>query len=682
MLKALNKQNYNDFYIEYYVKDDLGNTAVKSMSVVDFNRRGISEKKYRDGRKKVTIELKNIEEKLKVTVHKIFYPETSIVEKWIVLKNERDIPVTVKRIDTLCLRIPESYSNLGYFKSGWGKEFTFVEEKLEGARVIEEKQGRSSETNHPWVIISEGKGKMLCFSIMWSGNWIFRIEKEEISPSKFYKITCGINPLKFYKILNPSESVESVHIVVGYASSSDIDDVSNQLIYCGRRFWYPRNKISRKLPVEWNHWWPYEDKEIDEQTFKRNTDIAKKLGVEVCVLDAGWFGPSDRNSSWVDYRGDWDKVNTNRFPSGIRKLSDYVHKKKMKFGLWCEIEAVGPKAKLNITHPEFIATKDGKSIGYICLGNPCASDWAFRTLNRIITEYNIDWIKLDFNISPGEGCNRTDHGHGKGDGLFAHYTAYYNLLERIRKKHPGILLENCSSGGLRIDLGIMKHLHNTYLSDPDMPVHSLQVFWGATTMLPPERCLHWMWSDAKSFQGLDLKRPGLKEYKFDYYVRISMLGHFGISHKLFEFPEWAKNRLKYHINLYKSKIRDFIRESKIYHLTDQPSRDGKGDRWCAFEYVIDEKSVPKNIKERPNIADTSGVSEISGIIFIFRLPHSTRRKTIKLKGLYPSKKYKLVWEDRNFAETNRTGRELMEKGIKISFLKEEQSAIIFLYKGK
>src|SRR5690606_25062592 len=107
-------------------------------------------------------------------------------------------------------------------------------------------------------------------------------------------------------------------------------------------------------------------------------------------------------------------------PSGIRALSDYTRARGMKFGLWCEIEAIGKSARLAEARPELVATRGGERLGYVCMGSPAGQEWAFQTLDRLIREHGCDWIKLDFNLDPGAGCDRTDHGHGAGDGLYAH----------------------------------------------------------------------------------------------------------------------------------------------------------------------------------------------------------------------------------------------------------------------
>jgi len=334
------------------------------------------------------------------------------------------------------------------------------------------------------------------------------------------------------------------------------------------------------MEVEWNSWWPYEDYKLNEEVVKSNADESAIIGIGVCMLDAGWFGPHSESSLWWKVRGDWHIVNYKRFPSGIGAVSDYVHQKGLKFGIWCEIEAVGQEAELNLLRPELIAERDGKKLGYACMGNPQTQDWAFGVIETLINDYKADWIKLDFNLDPGAGCNRTDHGHGEGDGLYEHYMGYYKLLKRIREKYPEVFLENCSSGGLRVDLGVLRNTHRTYLSDPDYTEHHLQVFWGATTMLHPSVCMHFTWSQSLYEKNM-VKEPiaeDMPQHRLDYYIRAAMMGYPGFSYRLPELPAWCLQRIKEHIEFYKNIGSRFVRDGDMYHLTCQSVRSGRGER--------------------------------------------------------------------------------------------------------
>jgi alpha-galactosidase len=253
-----------------------------------------------------------------------------------------------------------------------------------------------------------------------------------------------------------------------------------------------------------------------------------------------------------------------------------------------------------------------------------------------------------------------DHGHGAGDGLYEHYLGYYRTLEKIRARHPGVILENCSSGGLRIDLGILQQTHLTFLSDPDWPEHGLQLFWGVSTMLAPEVLLHWGWSEwihEHPNQTFDPRNPDLEQHQLDYYVRISMLAGSGFSQRLPDLPPWVADRYAYHIKMYKDHIRRFIRSADVFRLTAQPKREGRGDRWASFQY-----SLPSGSEH---------------LVFVFRLPGGERERTLYLRGLEEDRVYTLEWLTDQRSE-QRSGSDLMRDGLTFDRLLEEDSAILLI----
>lgn len=156
-----------------------------------------------------------------------------------------------------------------------------------------------------------------------------------------------------------------------------------------------------------------------------------------------------------------------------------------------EVEAVGPKAELRRRRPEIMARRQGNDqaepwdpadpdfLGYICMGSPEGRAHVAGAFRDLVARTGCKWIKVDFNLDPGCGCTRTDHGHGAGDGLYHHYMGLYEVLDEFRADHPDVLVEACSSGGLRLDTGLIRHLHFAFLSDPDWTEHHLQVVHGA-----------------------------------------------------------------------------------------------------------------------------------------------------------------------------------------------------------
>lgn len=596
-----------------------------------------------------------------VDEHILAYAGSSLIEVWQTIHNDGDAPIRLERMDTLSLNVPNPDMQLLSFTGRWGSEFEPQRYNL-GKEIIlradlQSRSGRSSKGNHPWFALTRRDGHVLSASVVWSGNWIFRFEP---LGRDGYRISGGLNDWEFFKELQPGESLDSPAVVL--ALGENLNQVSQQYARVGRKHWYPRNEFSARAPVEWNHWWPYEDAEINEEVFAKNVIEAERMGFEVCTLDAGWFGPADAGTFWEHYRGDWHLVNQDRFPSGIRSLADQVHARGMKFGIWCEIEGLGEKAQVAVDHPDYVAQRNGERLGYVCFGNPAVQDWAYATLARLITEYGADWIKVDFNLDPGAGCNRADHGHGAGDGLFEHYQGYYRVMQRIRRDFPDVVLENCSSGGLRIDLAIMRHTFMTFLSDPDWAVHDLQIFWGASTMLAPDVLLHWTFSHWRNlnpppYQIFNPHDPNLTVKKWDYYSRISMLGLYGLSQKLPDLPDWLRQRMVEQNAIYKDHVRRFVKEADLYRLTDQPRRDGTGERWPAFQYSLPDKT--------------------EHLLFVFRLPGAPAERSIRLQDLEPDRVYTVRGLEGEF-ERQVLGQTLMEEGIPFATLAEEESALLKL----
>jgi alpha-galactosidase len=364
--------------------------------------------------------------------------------------------------------------------------------------------------------------------------------------------------------------------------------------------------------VEWNHWWPYEDAEINEEVIWQNAEIAGAIGIGVSTVDAGWFGDADASSDWREQRGDWHRVNTTRFPSGLKALGDGIRSRGTKAGIWLEAEAVGSSATLRQEQSEIIAhavpvrrhdpsyrlttvsldSGDPSFLGYVCLGSPGGREHAFNALDRVVRETGAEWVKLDFNIDPDAGCTRIDHGHGAEDGLFRHYEGLYAVLDEFRAAHPEVILEACASGGLRIDLGLARHVHCLFLSDPDYTEHHLQTLWGASLLLPPVSILHWSWSQwcgdyppAK----LDFTTLGIEE--FDTTLRAAMLHRFGVSLRLPELSKEQLESLRTHTAIFTTTITPFVRDGVLRRLTEQPLRGGFGERVPAFQLTLGDRHV-------------------------------------------------------------------------------------------
>lgn len=460
------------------------------------------------------------------------------------------------------------------FTSSWGMEFTPCShpDMLELSSL----SGRSSQGAVPWLGIETLEGWVV-LTLAWSGNWSIRAERHED---------------------NAMITVDFPDGHAGWTIAPTVleaqGDTRNAATTSLARSLARNAPKSSHILTEWNHWWPYEDAEITEEVFLANASFAADMGFDVAVLDAGWFGrPGD--TEWYQVRGDWDHVNTARFPHGLEWLADQTRQRGIDFGIWIEGEALGEQADAAAARPEIVARDaQGKPLGYVCLGAPEGLAFARDSVVRLVQTTRARWIKWDFNLDPGSGCARDDHGHKANDGLQRHYEALYNLFDELRRSHPDVVWECCSSGGLRIDPGLAAHVNAFFLSDPDWTEHHLKVLWGACQILPPRQILHWMqseWRGEHRFQKVDYSGSLLKEPAFDTMVRASLLHRFGASVRLTEMRPDLSQRLAEHLRVWRQHVLPLLEDGVLFPLTGQPEINEQGTRKVAFQLESGDRSV-------------------------------------------------------------------------------------------
>lgn len=571
------------------------------------------------------------------------------------IKNTLERPIRISKAD-IGVAVENGGAQLDYFSSNWGREFDPLNMLLTETHAIQVLSGRSSKGFAPWVGLRCTEG-FISMNIGWSGNWqatSFRRAFED--PALF--VCMGIGSNDFYIDIPPHEEFVTPEVYISASQES-----MEQACFGSRQYFIDYVSVIDKekwnsLPVCYNTWWCYEDKIVNEDKCIQNAIIAKELGITNFMMDAGWFGNNSDGIDWYQKRGDWDIENRRDFPNGMCHLGEAINQQGVKFGIWCEIEAVGDHAQLHNKHPEFIARRNGQSLGYVCMGNPAVVEWALQVIDKLVQEYGAHWIKFDFNLDPNSGCNCTDHGHGEGDGLYAHYMGYYRFLETLNERYPDVILENCCSGGLRMDFGILGRTHFTFLSDPDYVDNHFQTFWGATSYIHPAGCYHF--TQSESLGGIngeeEPRNPiseGMSKQKFDFYIRSAMMSTVGFSYDLPSWPEWCKARLKEHIEFFQGMSKKYILCGSMYRLCGQAMRYGKGDRFQAYQFNATDKSA---------------------YVFLFKLKGAQGERRICLKGLESERLYHVRYSDRR-DEFTLSGAELMEKGVVMSGAEESSEMI-------
>lgn len=511
-------------------------------------------------------------------------------------ENRGGSSLSLTRLDSAALKLEGGPWRVESFASAWGDEFRPKSGTTRHDSFLGVRSGRSSHGESAVVyLVRESDGFTVIVAPAWSGNW-----HVDIFAGGW--VRAGISTWNFELQLAKGQKIVAPSVVIAAAASKAL--AQRYLQEAIRDNWMARTKLTDAVPVEWNHWWPYEDVEINEGVIHENLALAKKLPVDAIVVDAGWFGESSLETNWTDLRGDWKSVNLARFPSGLKDLGEKIISEGLQPGIWMEIEAVGASSKLRQTLPEAMALNvmgdrpdpsyrvgtvsldenDPSFLGYVCLGSEAGWKHCYDSITQVVGTMGARWLKVDFNIDPGRGCTRTDHGHGAGDGLFWHYQGLYRLLDKIREDFPELLIEACASGGLRIDLGLAKHLHCFFLSDPDYTEHHLQVLWGAAHLLPPLAILHWPWSWWRNgYEPSQLDWQKVDVETFDVMVRSAMVHRLGVSYPLPLLPEKLRLRLSHHLRVYKEFVAPILATSTLQSLTASPTRAGDGERVPAWQ---------------------------------------------------------------------------------------------------
>src|SRR4051812_36120553 len=402
--------------------------------------------------------------------------------------------------------------------------------------------GRSTNSQAAWFALREARSGVLRLAqLAYSGNWELSLRRL----GGALEVEMGMRFDSGGPLTLPPGGAIDLPAVAFTATGGDLDDAANQLHR------YQRRHVMLQAPgdglprVQFNTWYPYSDK-LRPMELMRTVDVAAALGCEVFVLDAGWFV----GENWERELGDW-KPAENVFPGGLSAFAQYVRERGMGLGLWVEIECVGVDSKAFRDHPDWSLKADGRPIQvgvrrHLDFARPEVRAYTAAALDRLIHEVELDWVKFDYNIDVGDRFDPTEPGRS-GDVLLQHLSHYGAWLDALRAPHPNLVVENCSSGGLRFDLDLLGHAHTNWISDQVQPVPSLQLAYGATVEFPPAACNHWMVGD--SLDGrVDLASP---PGWWDFQLRVPMNGQFGISSRVLDWPAELTARAREAVALYK-----------------------------------------------------------------------------------------------------------------------------------
>ena len=590
---------------------------------------------------------------VRICVHTIL-DGTQMFTRWLEIQNQSDITANIsrlcpfsggiesmdlKRMMQNCEDISDFYST-GYFDDDeWGMEGMFSWHKLNPDTTSVDMRYNRDRHRHPAFFIRNNVTGDIWFSqIEWSGGCRFTVDynAQQGRNNTYLSYKAEITGTAPLIILSKGESYTTPEVHIGLVHGG-IDEAVNEMHTHIRKS--VLNMPEADPSALFIGCGMGAEHDMSVETSKTFIDQFAEMGGEVFIVDAGWQNPPHKEMMWGEFNG-LNVPDSDRYPNGLKELSDYCHKKGMKFALWVEIERLGKFCPMFNEKPEWRLKNvfGEQSENLIDMTNPESAKWAEEELARIITEYKLDLLRVDFNVNFREyfAMKNTSFGFKECVSL-RHYKTVYAMYRRLKKRFPNVIFENCAGGGARTDLGMMKAFNHTWVSDCQRYPRSVFITNGMTMVLPPERV-------DRLFAGMGCHEDG----PIDSHIRNTMLGHMSLNvvapAETFANPKQMEF-VKHSVHLYKSFIRPLLPECKIYHHTP------------------DTKQARKNGKV---IIEVSSKDLNKSVIGIFNVSFSGEKNiNFRPKGLDLSRNYK-VYFDNSRTSLDISGALIMQNGIDIN----------------
>ena len=567
----------------------------------------------------LTVTLKDISRAVYVILSYQIDQATGILRRTALVENRTEQPFTIEEASSATWNLlPADDYHLNYLTGRWADEWNLQNELLHpGKIVLESRRGSTGHQNNPWFAIERGNspdqdhGDVWFGALGWSGSWQIAIEQNSI---KQVRVTGGLNPFDFAYVLHPGESLQLPYFYGGY-SSHGIGGSSRLLHRFELSSILPESPHPRARPVLYNSWEATEFN-VNEAGQEKLAEEAASIGVERFVMDDGWFG--ERNSDHAGL-GDW-YPNPQKFPHGLKPLIDKVHSLGMDFGLWVEPEMVNPDSRLYREHPDWVLSFPGRPRTeernqlVLNLARPDVKAWVFHTLDQLLTDNDISFLKWDYNRNwsePGWPAVPPDE---EKEVYIRYVQNLYSILQDLRAKHPKVEIESCSGGGGRVDLGILRYTDEVWPSDNTDPFDRLPIQNGFTYAYTPGIMMAWV-TDSPTWMN---HRSTSLTYRF----LSSMQGSLGVGANLNKWTPQDFATAKTLVAQYK-QIRETVQHGSLYRLIS-PTH---GSEYSVTEYV------------------SSPIDQAVVFAFLHSSQMGNPYPRIYLRGLEPAAHYRFVMMD-------------------------------------
>lgn len=557
------------------------------------------------------------------------FEKEDVITRSVVVKNSGKTPIVINKVHSMCLDIPYGDWEWMHF---YGRHTMERQAErvpvLHGISESSSSRGTSSHHQNPAVLLcekdcTETNGHCIGAALMYSGGFQAQVEKDQLEQ---IRLVMGIHPDTFEWTLEAGEAFYTPEVILS-CSTTGFAKLSQNFHHIIRNHVCRGTYQLSSRPVLINNWEAtYFD--FNEEKILNIARQASKLGIDMMVLDDGWFGKRDDDCSGL---GDWF-VNEKKLNGGLKALVEKINAMGMKFGLWFEPEMVSEDSDLYRNHPDWAIQIPGRKPMrsryqlVLDMSNPEVVDYLYGVMSAILRENHIEYVKWDMNRSISDWYTATLSRGRQMEMPHRYVLGLYELLEKLTSEFPDVLFEGCSGGGGRFDAGMMYYCPQIWCSD-DTDAHERTFIQYGTSFFYPTSTVGSHVSAVPNHQTgriTSIETRGV----------VAMAGSFGYELDLNQLSEEEKAVVAKQVTHYK-EYQSLIYNGDYYRLAN-PFEDGMS----AWSWISEDK---KTIL-------------VQGVLF--RAKPNVLRKTLRLMGLEAKKNYKIAGTEEVY-----TGVALMSGGV-------------------
>ena len=501
--------------------------------------------------------LKNVKLILSYSV----FEEFDAITRSVKIINESNEDVNINRVLSANVDFRDSDYELLQLSGAWARERHIIRKEIRsGSQSIGSRRGSSSHAQNPFMALvrkdtTEQHGEVYGFSLIYSGNFLANIEVDMYENAR---AQIGINPFDFTWLLKSKEEFTAPEAVLVYSNEglTGMSHIYNCLY--GKRLCKGKYRDEVR-PILINNWEAtYFD--FNETKIKEIAREATNLGMELFVLDDGWFGKRDDDNSSL---GDWF-VNEEKLKGGLNKLATEINEMGLQFGLWFEPEMVSPISELYKEHPDWCIHIPGRNRSearrqlILDYSREDVCNYIIEKISEVLSSAPISYVKWDMNRNMSEIGSAKLPANRQREVAHRYILGLYKVLEEITTRFPDVLFESCSGGGGRFDPGMLYYMPQTWTSDNTDAIERLKIQFG-TSMVYPNASIGCHVSAVPNHQ-VDRITP------IETRGVVAMSGNFGYELDITKLPESEKEIIKEQVKLYK-EIRETIQFGKCYRLS-------------------------------------------------------------------------------------------------------------------